>query len=169
MPPDVNLGTASDRLPQEPASGRVTPVGPPLLRMIEHPNAPLRLNGGAQSLLSLYEQTIVFNESRVALVTPGRLGELSMLHSFAAVNRIETCDRDQLTTILFPWSRSEAMYQQRVVVNRTMLCDKIGRALHRLDGRPPTPRDSYIIAVNSLNEATKNDALREKLQSDPAA
>lgn len=169
IPPDANLGTTSGGLRQEPGSGRVSPVGPPILRMIERPDTPLFLSGGAQSLLSLYEQTIVCNESRIALVTPGRLGELSMLHSFGALSRIETCDRDRLTTMLFPWSRSEATYQRKLVVNRQMLCERIGRALHRLDGRPPTQRDSYILAVNSLNDATKNEALRERLQSDPAA
>ena len=92
-----------------------------------------------------------------------------MLHSLSALNRVETCDRERLTTMLFPWSRSGATYQRKLVVDRLMLCERISRALHRLNGRPPTQRDSYILAINSLNEATKNDALREKLQSDPAA
>ena len=92
-----------------------------------------------------------------------------MLHSLAALNRVETCDRERLTTMLFPWSRSGATYQRKLVVDRPMLCERISRALHRLDGRPPTQRDSYILAINSLNEAVKHDGLREKLQSDPAA
>lgn len=169
MPPDANVGTASAGLRQESGSGRITPVSAPILRMIERPETPLPLNGGAQSLLSLYEETILRNESRIALVTPGRLGELSVLHSLAALSRIETCDRERLTTMLFPWSRSGPTYQRKLIVNRQMLCARISRALHRLDGRPPTQRDSYILAINSLNDAPKNDALREKLQSDPAA
>lgn len=169
IPPDANLGTASGGLRQESVSGGVAPIGAPILRMIEEPDTPLPLSGGAQSLLSLYEQTILRNESRVALVTPGRLGELSMLHSLAALNLVEICDRERLTTMLFPWSRSGATYQRKLIVNRPILCGRISRALHRLDGRPPTQRDSYILAINSLNEVTKNDALREKLQTDPAA
>jgi hypothetical protein len=169
IPPDANLGTASGGLRQETGLDRVAPVSPPILRTVERPDVPLSLSGAAQSLLSLYEQTILGNESRIALVTPARLGELSMLHSLASLNRVEVCDRERLTTMLFPWSRSGATYQRKVVVDRPMLCERISRPLHRLDGRPPTQRDSYILAINSLNEAMKNDALREKLQSDPAA
>lgn len=169
IPPEANLGTASGGLGQETGSDWIAPINAPILRTIERPDTPLPLSGGTQSLLSLYEQTILRNESRIALVVPGRLGELSMLHSLSALNRVETCDRERLTTMLFPWSRSGATYQRKLVVDRLMLCERISRALHRLNGRPPTQRDSYILAINSLNEATKNDALREKLQSDPAA
>jgi hypothetical protein len=169
IPPDANVETAFSGLRRELGSDWVAQVGGPILRTIERPDVPLTLSGAAKSLLSLYEQTIQCNESRIALVSPARLGELSMLHSLAALNRIETCDREQLTTMLFPWSRSGATYQGKLVVDRSMLCEKISRALHRLDGRPPTQRDSYILAINSLNDAIKHDGLREKLQSDPAA
>lgn len=166
---DANLWIASGGLRQETGSDWVAPVSAPILRTVERPDVLLSLSGAAQSLLSLYEQTILRNESRIALVTPARLGELSMLHSLAALNRVETCDRERLTTMLFPWSRSGATYQRKLVVDRPLLCQRISRALHRLDGRPPTQRDSYILAINSLNEAVKHDGLREKLQSDPAA
>lgn len=169
IPPDANLGTASGGLRQETGSDRVAPASTPILRTLERPDVPLPLSEGAQSLLSLYEQTINRNESRVALVAPARLGELSMLHSLAALNRIEICDREPLTTMLFPWSRSGATYQRKLLVDRPMLCGRISQALGRLDGRPPTQRDSYILAINSLNDATKHDGLREKLQTDPAA
>ena len=169
IPPEANLGTASGGLRQEAGLDWVAPVSAPILRTVECPDVLLPLSGAAQSLLSLYEQTILRNESRIALVAPARLGELSMLHSLAALNRVETCDRERLTTMLFPWSRSGATYQRKLVVDRPMLCERISRALHRLDGRPPTQRDSYILAINSLNEAIKHDGLREKLQGDPAA
>ena len=169
IPPEANLGTAFGGVRQETGSDWVAPVSTPILRTVERPDVLLPLSGAAHSLLSLYEQTILRNESRIALVAPARLGELSMLHSLAALNRVETCDRERLTTMLFPWSRSGATYQRKLVVDRTMLCERISRALHRLDGRPPTQRDSYILAINSLNEAIKHDGLREKLQSDPAA
>jgi hypothetical protein len=169
IPPDVNLGTASGDLRQEPGSDWAALASAPILRMLECPDVPLLLSEGAQSLLSLYEQTIHCNETRIALVAPARLGELSMLHSLAALNRIETCDRERLTTMLFPWSRSGAIYQRKLLVDRPMLCARISRALSQLDGRPPTQRDSYILAINSLNDATKHDALMEKLQTDPTA
>ena len=169
MAPDANAGTASGGVRQESGSVQVTPVNSPILSVIERPETLLSLSGGAQALLSVYEETILRNESRISLVTPGRLGELSMLHSLAALNRIEICDRERLTTMLFPWSRSGPTYQRKLIVNRQMLCARISRALHRLDGRPPTQKDSYILAINSLNDVPKNDALREKLQKDPAA
>jgi hypothetical protein len=169
IPPEANLGTASSGVRQETGSDWVAPVSAPILRTVEHPDVLLPLSGAAQSLLSLYEQTILRNESRIALVAPARLGELSMLHSLAALSRVEICDRERLTTMLFPWSRSGATYQRKLVVDRSMLCERISRALHQLDGRPPTQRDSYILAINSLNEVIKHDGLREKLQSDPAA
>ena len=169
IPPDANPGTTSSGLRKEMSSDWVAPVSAPILRTVERPDVPLPLSGAAQSLLSLYEQTIHRNESRIALVAPARLGELSMLHSLAALNRIETCDRERLTTMLFPWSRSGTIYQRKLVVDRPMLCERISRALNRLNGRPPTQRDSYILAINSLNDATKHDGLREKLLSDPAA
>lgn len=167
--PEANLGTASGGIRQKTGSDWVDSVCAPILRTVERPDVPLPLSGAAQSLLSLYEQTIHSNASRIALVAPARLGELCMLHSLAALNRIENSDREQLTTMLFPWSRSGATYQRTLVVDRPMLCKRISRALNALDGRPPTERDSYIIAINSLNDATKHDGLREKLKSDPAA
>ena len=169
IPLDRNLATAPDALRQEGDSDGATPVSAPILRAVERPDVPLHLSGAAESLLSLYEQTILRNQSRIAFVTPARLGELSMLHSLAAINRIESCDRERLTTMLFPWSRSGATYQRKLIVDRPMLCGRISRALNRLAGRPPTPRDSYILAINSLNDASKHDGLREKLQSDTAA
>ncbi len=171
--PDANLGTASGDLRQEAELRWRSEYSAPILRAVEYPDTPLSVSGAADSVLALYEETISRNESRIALVAPSRLGELSMLHGFAALHRLECCDRDRLTTMLFPWSRSGAMYQRKLVVDRSMLCDRIAPALRRLDGRPPTQRDAYILAINSLrtilNDATKNDALREKLQSDPAA
>lgn len=169
IPPNANFGKASGYLRQETGSDCVATASAPTLRTLERPDVPLLLSQGAQSLLSLYEQTIHRNESRVAFVAPARLGELSMLHSLAVLNRIEICDRERLTTMLFPWSRAEATYQRKLLVDRPMLCGRISRALGRLDGRFPTPRDSYILAINSLNDATKHDSLREKLQTDPAA
>jgi hypothetical protein len=169
IPPDANLGRASSGLREKTGSDWIAPASVPILRTLESPDEPLLLSEGAYSLLSLYEQTIHRNESRVALIAPARLGELSMVHSLAALTRIETCDRERLTTMLFPWSRSEATYQRRLLVDRPMLCGRISRALNRLHGRPPTQRDSYILAINSLNDVTKHDGLREKLQCDPAA
>jgi hypothetical protein len=173
MPPDGNLGTASGDLRQEAVPHWIAPKGEPILRTVERPDVPLTLSGAAESTVALYEETILRNESRIALVEPARLGELSMLHSLAALHRVEDCDRERLTTMLFPWSRSGVTNQRNLVVDRPMLCERISRALHRLAGRPPTQKDAYILAINSLktilNDATKSDALREKLQNDPAA
>ncbi len=105
IPPDSNLGTTSSGLRQEGVSHWIAQNDSPILRAIEHPDVPLPLSKAAQSILSLYEQTILRNESRIALVTPARLGELSVLHSLAALHRVENCDRERLTTMLFPWSR----------------------------------------------------------------
>ena len=173
MQPDGNLATVSGDLHQETVPDWIALESEPVLRMLERPDVSLTLGGAAKSALALYEETILRNESRIALVGPARLGELSMLHSLAAIHRVEECDRERLTTMVFPWSRSSTTYQRNVVVDRRMLCERISRALHRLDGRHPTQKDAYILAINSLktilNDAAKSDALREKLQNDPAA
>ena len=161
MQPDGNLATASGDLHQEAVPSWIALESEPVLRTIERPDVPLTLGGAAKSALALYEETILRNESRIALVGPARLGELSMLHSLAAIHRVEECDRERLTTMVFPWSRSSTTYQRNVVVDRPMLCERISRALHRLDGRPLTQKDAYIVAINSLktilNDATKSD------------
>jgi hypothetical protein len=167
--PDANRGTGYGELHREAISHWIGSEDASIFRAVEHADVLLPLSKASQSVLSLYEQAILDNESRVALVTPARLGDLSMLHSLAAFRRIENCDRERLTTMLFPWSRSGATYQRSLLVDRSKLCERISRALHKLNGRPPTQRDSYILAIHSLNEVTKNDALRKKMQSDPAA
>lgn len=49
IPPDANLGTTSGGLRQGSVSGGVAHI----LRIIEQPDTPLPLSGGALSLLSL--------------------------------------------------------------------------------------------------------------------
>lgn len=172
MSPEGNVGTSSGPLRSEVQPNWTASDSEPILRAVERPDVALALSGAADAALALYAETILRDESRIALVAPARLGELSMLHSLAALRRVENCDRESLTTMLFPWSRTGASYQRNIVVDRSMLCDRISGALHRLDGKPRTQIDAYILAIHSLRnilEDAKNDALRERLKDDPGA
>jgi hypothetical protein len=105
----------------------------------------------AKDLLTAFEQTVGDRKSSALLVWPQAVHGISVVHAFAALARLSTCDTSRLTSVLFPWNRNSGATQKALLVDREQL---VAAALVPLDRvysvRPQHPAFGYLLALHSL-------------------